>query len=117
MTVMDSYKRHRIDWICVQRAFLLTMGFFFAFAAGGWLVSIRVQEASLAYKNRSTAQLEVIHKEVGSNPVAQIQCDRKVAAAVATVLKEKNADTTPVSALPVQVCPPPKLSPSQTAPK
>jgi hypothetical protein len=58
----------------------------FAFALGGWIVSIRAQEASLPYKERSTVQLETIHKEVGKNPIATIKCERNradVAEAVA----------------------------------
>jgi hypothetical protein len=70
----------RIDWRCVQKAFRYALGFGFAFALGGWVVSIRVQEASLAYKNQATHQLEAIHKAVGPNPVAEINCERKKSA-------------------------------------
>lgn len=103
----------RWNWVCILSRARMFGIIAISAATGGWLVSIRDQSASLPYKDRATTQLEQIHKEVGANPVAQIKCDRKVAAAVATVLAKKDAAAaTPVAALPVQVCPPPVPFPS-----
>lgn len=116
--VVIGNRRFPIDWgqACKWTKELGKLAF--AFALGGWVVSIRAQEATIPYKDRSTVQLEQIHKAVGANPVQQIQCDRKVAAAVAEVVKSKAADDTAVSELPVQVCPPPTPLPaSPSAPK
>lgn len=117
MTIAEEQRpRFNIDWVCVKRATPFVGAVVLAFAIGGWVRGINDKAADLPYKNRSTATLEVIHKEVGANPVAQIKCDRKVAAAVATVLRDKAADDTTVAALPVQVCPPPTPT-SAIAPK
>jgi hypothetical protein len=103
-------KFRRIDWINLCRLTKLVGSYAFAVALGGWVVSIRANEASLPYKNRSTAQLEVIHQEVGANPVAQIRCDRRVAAAVAKAPVVLNEPQAKIIAVPstIEVCPPPK---------
>lgn len=78
---------HRFDWRCIQRNFYWIMALLFAFAAGGWLTSIRVQEQNLPYLKRSTNRFEQVQRVAGPNPEAAIKCERRrgdVAESVAT---------------------------------
>lgn len=106
----QGIRQFRVDWHCVLKNVRIGMAIVGAFAIGGWVTSIRLQEQKIPYLQRSTAKFEVIRGAVGANAVEQIRCDRKVAAAVATVLKNKQANTPVRDVLPVVVCPPPKSS-------
>lgn len=80
-----------VDWVQVCRAVRI-LGFgAFMFAAGGWWRSIDVQEASLPYKDRSTAQLEVLKQKAGPDPAKTINClTRKAKVAEHVAEKAKN---------------------------
>jgi hypothetical protein len=113
----------RINWLYIKDRARMFGIVAISFAAGGWAVSIRDQSASLPYKNRSTAELQSIHKEVGANPVAQIHCltnksnVAEQAALQATVSTFSDSVPLPdLSAIPS--CPKPKpAKPSASVPK
>ena len=68
-----------IDWVSVKRQAKM-IGFGMGmFALGGWVVSIRAQEASLPYKEASTHQLETLKRTAGPNPGKTIDCLTKKA--------------------------------------
>lgn len=84
--IVIGNRRFHIDWteVCKWTKELGKLAF--AFALGGWLVSIRAQEGQLPYRTEATHQLEQVKKVAGPNPVATIACERNranVAEAVA----------------------------------
>lgn len=72
-----------------------------SFALGGWVVSIRVQEASLPYKNRATKQFEQVQSEAGPNPLATVKCLKRESAAAKTVARQGIAAATTDEDVPV----------------
>lgn len=74
-----------INWVrvldLVKKGGALAM----AFALGGWIVSIRAQEARQPYLERSTAQLEQVKKITGANPVAAVKCLKRQGAVATDV--------------------------------
>lgn len=84
MTMMESVEQKlpfHINWYCVQQA-VIRVGFAaFFFALGGWVVSVRVHEGSLPYRDRATNQLEAIQRTIGKDPIAVTKCLRRKSAA------------------------------------
>jgi hypothetical protein len=76
---------HRIDWVKVQHRAKLAGAFALTFAAGGWVASIRSQEASLPYLQRAAIQQERLQEIAGPNPIAAIKCERRKSAAAEVV--------------------------------
>lgn len=78
--MMPAYleKRSRLlDWRCIQRNFYWVCAVLFAFAAGGWAVSVRVEEQRLPYLERSTLRFESVQRLAGANPETAIKCERR----------------------------------------
>lgn len=102
----------RINWVCVQTAFNYAIAFAAVFAAGGWLVSIRVQEASKPYQDRQAMAYEQVQKVAGPNPVASIKCERK-RADTAVRVADQAVEVSNFAAVPdkllqaIPACPPP----------
>lgn len=80
----------RLDWRCIQKNFYWIVAVLFAFAAGGWMVSIRVEEQNLPYLQSATNRFERVQRIAGPNPEATVRClNRKadVAEDVAEIAK------------------------------
>ena len=122
MTMPSEKRQFHVDWICVQRVVYLGCAFALTFAAGGWLVSIRVQEQNQPYLLKATHQFEQVQKVAGPNPVATIKCERRrgdVAEHVAEKAKSDvfiGAPSADLNTIPD--CPPPPKAPApQPAPR
>lgn len=89
-----------VNWVWIRDQMPRVGAVVFAFALGGWVVSIRDQAATLPYKNAATVKLQQVEKVAGLNPVAQINClARKSAVATAAAhqaVKAVNDENTPV---------------------
>lgn len=82
MTPTLAKRMHRLDWLCIQRNFYWVMAVLFAFAVGGWVTSIRVQEQNLPYLQSATNRYERVQRIAGPNPEATVNClHRKAEAA------------------------------------
>lgn len=112
----------RLNWV-VLRETAKNVGLgAFLFAAGGWVVSIRDQAASLPYRERATATLETIHNQVGANPVAQIKCqthrgDVAEKVAVQAFVSNLSGDNAVPNLAVIPDCPAPKPAPSHSVRK
>lgn len=65
-----------IDWSKLNRRLPLVGSHLFVLAFGGWLVSIRAQEASLPYKERAAHEVEQVKAQTGQTPLAAIKCEQ-----------------------------------------
>lgn len=74
-----------INWIRVLDMAKKGGALAMAFALGGWVVSIRAQEARQPYLQRSAVQLEQVKKITGANPVANVKCLKRQGAVATDV--------------------------------
>lgn len=107
MILSVDAKTRIVDWSKLNRRLPLIGSHIIALAVGGWIVSIRAQEASLPYLQRAALQQEATKAIAGPNPIAAIKCERHksaVAEAVAdqavaisnfTAVSEKLLETIP----------------------
>jgi len=122
MTAILEKRPLAIDWVCVQRGVYFACAFALTFAAGGWLVSIRVEEQNQPYLLKATHQFEQVQKVAGPNPVATIKCERRRGDVAETVAAKAKADVligAPSADLnSIPDCPPPPKAPApQPAPR
>lgn len=100
----------KIDWLTVQRLARRYGVVAFAFAAGGWVASIRDDASQIPYQKRSTNNLEQVQAVAGPNPVATVKCLHRKAdkaedvAAEAVVSSVTDAPAPNLGTIPV--CPP-----------
>lgn len=102
-----------IDWVWILHALARVGWAAFFFALGGWVVSIRVQEATLPYKEQAASRYERLERATGGNPAKALamakDCLKKSNTVANQAIISNYNPAVPVPKIADVPCPPPAV--------